>query len=109
MEDIRPFVTLTLFISPPQFALALEAALLGLHGGRRSSSAPIVLSLGLVLPLSLVFGLKAILSGCEFSLCKLCRDYRFPWLVVCSSFLSLSSWLDVCSSFLSLSSWLTIV
>ena len=72
MEDIRTIVTLTLFIYSPQFMLGLEAALLGFHGGRKSSSVPVVLSLGLALPLPLVFDFKAILSGYEFSLCKLC-------------------------------------
>ena len=108
VEDIRIPITLTLFISPPQFALALEAAVLGFHGSRQSSSAPIVSSLGLVFPLSPVFGLKSILIGCGFSLCNLCRDYRFPWLDVYVIFLSSSSWLDVCSNFLLLSSWLTV-
>ena len=72
MEYIRTTITLTLFISPPQFTLALEAAMLGFHGSRQSCSAPVVSSLGLALPLPLVFSFKAILSGCEFSLCKLC-------------------------------------
>ena len=56
MEDIRGTVTLTLFISPPQFTLPLEGALLSFHGSRRSSSAPVVSSLGLALPLSPMFG-----------------------------------------------------
>ena len=95
VEDIRTTITLTLFISPPQFMLVLEAALLGFHGSRQSSSAPVVLSLGLALPLPPVFGFKAILSGCEFSLCKFCWVYHFPWLTVCSIFLSSSLWLAV--------------
>ena len=37
MEGIKVTVTLTLIISFSWFALALEAALLGFHGGRRSS------------------------------------------------------------------------
>ena len=70
--DIRIIVTLTLFISPPHFRLALEAALLGFHGGRKSSSAPVVPSLGLALHLPPIINFKAILSDCEFSLCKFC-------------------------------------
>ena len=72
MEDIRTIITLTLFISPPQFALALEAALLGFHGGRKLSFVPVVSSPGLALPLPPIFVFKAILSYCEFSLCNFC-------------------------------------
>ena len=72
MEDIRTTVTLTLFISAPQFTLALEAALLGFHGGRKLSFVPVVPSPRLAFPLPPVFDFKSILSGCEFSLCKLC-------------------------------------
>ena len=72
MEDIRTKVTLTLFISSPQFTLALEAALLGFDGGRKLSFVLVVLSPGLALPLPPVFDFKASLSGCEFSLCKFC-------------------------------------
>ena len=71
MGDIRTKVTLTLFISSPQFTLALEAALLGFHGGRKLSFVTVVSSPRLAFPLPLVFGFKAILSGYEFSLCKL--------------------------------------
>ena len=72
MEDIRTTVTLTLFISPLQFVLALEAALLGFHGSHKLSFVLVVPSLGLALHLLLVFDFKSILSGYEFSLCKLC-------------------------------------
>ena len=70
VEDIRIIVTLTLFISPPQFTLVLEAAQHGFHGGRKFSSVLVVLSLGLVFPLPPVFDFNAILGDCEFSLCK---------------------------------------
>ena len=108
-EDIRTTVTLTLFISPPQFVLALEATLLGFHGDHQSSSAPVVSSLGLALPLALLFGFKAILSGCEFSLCKICWVYHFPWLVVFSIFLSSSSWLVIAWGLVFTSYWVYIL
>ena len=54
-------VTLTLFISPPQFTLALEAALHGFHGSRKFSYVLVVPSLGLVFPLPPVFDFNAIL------------------------------------------------
>ena len=95
VEDIRTIVTLTLFISPPQFTLALEAALLVFHGDHQSYSAPVVSSLGLALTLPPLFGFKSILSGCEFSLYKLCWVYHCPWLAIYSIFLSSSSWLAV--------------
>ena len=70
--DIRIIVTLTFLISPLQLTLALKAAVLGFHGSRKFSSVPVVLSLGLALPLPPVFGFKAIFSGYEFSLCNIC-------------------------------------
>ena len=56
MENINTTITLTLIIYFLQFALALEATLLGFRGGRRSSFSPVILSLGSVLHLSPVCG-----------------------------------------------------
>ena len=109
MEDIRIIITLTLFISRPQFTLSLEAALLGFHGGRKLSSVPFVLSPGLALHLPLIFNFKAILSYCEFSLCKFCWVYCCPWLAVSSNFLSSSSWLTVAWGSVFIGCWVILM
>ena len=65
--------------------LPLEVALLGFHGGRWSSSAAVVSSLGLALPLPLSLVFKPFLVAVSS------HSARFgPWLAVCSSFLLLS-------------------